>query len=46
LKRDQGISEFGAHLAGDVRQVAKVFWFFFSKKNILRHFLAPAANPP
>jgi len=34
-KRSKKLLTVGTHLAGSVRKGIKVFWFFFSKKNIL-----------
>jgi hypothetical protein len=34
-KRSKKLLDLGLHLSGSAYQVAKVFWFFFSKKNIL-----------
>jgi hypothetical protein len=34
-KRSKKLLPFGARLSGSVRKGIKVFWFFFSKKNIL-----------
>jgi hypothetical protein len=36
-KRSKKLLTFGAGLTGSPRQVAKVFWFFFSKKNPCLH---------
>jgi hypothetical protein len=40
-KRSKKLLSLGVGLAGSVRQVAKVFWFFFSKKNMLSSGAAP-----
>jgi hypothetical protein len=34
-KRSKKLLPVGTRLSGSVRQRTKVFWFFFSKKNIL-----------
>jgi hypothetical protein len=48
-KRSKKLLVFGASLATKLRQEAKVFWFFFSKKNIFlirtAMFAAHAATP-
>jgi len=39
-KRSKKLLPSGACLAGSARKGIKVFWFFFSKKNILLDFMA------
>jgi hypothetical protein len=44
-KRSKKLLNAVASLLGSARQRTKVFWFFFSKKNILPALALPAAAP-
>jgi hypothetical protein len=44
-KRSKKLFHAVASPLGNARQRTKVFWFFFSKKNILPALACPAATP-
>jgi len=44
-KKNQKTFTLGARLAGSARKGTKVFWFFFSKKNILLLWFGSTCRP-